>query len=1016
MSPNDATPFEDAPTLRGDSSSAGGSPRASDEQVQESIDGQRLKASLFSKLFDAEPATVKVGRYRILDEIGAGGMGQVFSAYDEELDRKVAIKVVHSALSSESARSRLRREAQALGRLTHPNVVTVHEIGDHNGEVFVAMEFIRGLDLRKWREAEARTVTEVLSVYLQAARGLAAAHEAGIVHRDFKPDNAIYGDDRRVRVVDFGLARGLGDPDPDPAVTVPERLPTEHDARDDVLDTPLTVTGSVLGTPAYMAPEQLRAQTANDRTDQFSFCVTLWEAVYQQRPFAGTTFAELSANVAAGARQAPPRGVVVPGAIRAALETGLSVDPSQRHANMGVLVDVLERELRPQRSRWWIPATVIPVVAVAGFALTRNEATGAQDECVPAPERLAGVWDDAVRARLAAKFNAADEHAFVANTWASLERSLDGLTGRWTTTYEGACAAIHAPDPAARRLAAQRFDCLDAGLMLVDAVAKEADARDPVEYARAFKGVVRQPGLVTCDSDAFVRSLPAPPPAATLADVSAVRAELAVATASMASGQGRPALEAALQALPRARDVAFDPLIAEALGAVALARCYLQDPDCRATLNEALNASEASGHDPLTVQLLYAQIEVAQRLKEPHDHIIERAQGVIERQGSPVEARLALASVRANGAVSAQQWELAEALAESIVSTYGEDPRVPTLLRADAYGRLAVATGPFGDPQVRLDAATRAAELVETELGVGHPGAVGFLDNAAYALFQLGRPDEAVVAYDTLIAGMHAAYPEGHPRLGWLILQRARALDRQGRTTAALAGMRESEAMLTQLFGPNHSAVLRGPSAAIAGVLLVSGDDDGLRARVAAFREAGFEEPATTMLGAVVDALDGKPADARASLAKVIALLPPKPMTEQHEIWLVAAYTELLLGDMDAAHAHAEQGLKMPRTADVFGGSVAAMAGFLRTQTGDAASAIPLLEEAHERLASAPNPESLWYAALAHYGLAVALQKTGGDHDRAVGMVRTAVRISQDGLAGRIVAEKATAWLAEHDG
>src|SRR5690349_17448959 len=191
-----------------------------------------------------------VGRFVVLQRLGEGGMGVVYTAYDPELDRKVAIKLLKSA---EEGHARLLREAQAMARLQHPNVIAVHDVGTLPGNrVFVAMELVAGATLRGWLKAAPRAWREVIAIMRQAGVGLAAAHDAGLVHRDFKPDNVLVGDDGRVRVMDFGLAR-LGAADP-------ELSSGSHDTGP--LSTPLTMAGTVVGTPAYMAPELFKGTSA----------------------------------------------------------------------------------------------------------------------------------------------------------------------------------------------------------------------------------------------------------------------------------------------------------------------------------------------------------------------------------------------------------------------------------------------------------------------------------------------------------------------------------------------------------------------------------------------------------------------------------------------------------------------------------------------------------------------------------------------------------------------------------
>ncbi len=292
------------------------------------------REALRAKLFGTTRLPTAIGRYEVERTLGAGGMGVVVAARDPSLDRTVAIKLIRRGLGDDQARrARLLREARAMAKLAHPNVVQVFEVGEHEGMVFVAMEFIAGEDLRAWMErARDGGWREVLEVFLQAGRGLAAAHAAGLVHRDFKPENVFVGEGGRARVGDFGLARASSDSARDPAA------PRPGGSRDEAL----TMTGAVLGTPAYMAPEQHCGRATDARTDQFAYCVALWEALCGERPFAGETLEELADAVVSGRRRVPPRGRSVPSELWVALERGLSTDPSERFPGMNELLALLE--------------------------------------------------------------------------------------------------------------------------------------------------------------------------------------------------------------------------------------------------------------------------------------------------------------------------------------------------------------------------------------------------------------------------------------------------------------------------------------------------------------------------------------------------------------------------------------------------------------------------------------------------------------------------------------------------
>ncbi|MFO7568092.1 MAG: serine/threonine-protein kinase, partial [Enhygromyxa sp.] len=338
------------------------------------LETQRHKAMVAAALFDEPPTPVKIGRFTIVRELGAGGMGVVYVAYDEQLDRRVAVKLLRRAEPDTHGKARLEREAQAMARLSHPNVVTVHEVGTHQGQIFVAMEFVEGGDLRAWLKAERRSWQEIVAVFQQAGEGLAAAHAAGIVHRDFKPDNVLVGDDGRVRVADFGLAHALDE-------RLEERSPELGVSLSSTkLEQSLTRTGALMGTPAYMAPEQYAGRRTDARADQFAFCVALWEGLYRRRPFSGANLIALSTAIIEGTIDEPPTDSEVPAWLRAALTRGLSPKPEDRWPSMQALLELLGNDPQVRRRRRLRLAAIVSTAAlvvaglsyVAGKALREN--------------------------------------------------------------------------------------------------------------------------------------------------------------------------------------------------------------------------------------------------------------------------------------------------------------------------------------------------------------------------------------------------------------------------------------------------------------------------------------------------------------------------------------------------------------------------------------------------------------------------------------------------------------------
>jgi WD40 repeat protein/predicted Ser/Thr protein kinase len=377
------------------------------------VEQRQRRAMVAAALFDEPILSAKIGRFTIVRKLGAGGMGVVYVAYDEQLDRRVAVKLLRNTVATPEAQGRLEREAQAMARLSHPNVVTVHEVGRHDEQVFVAMEFVDGEDLRQWLARQKRDWREVLAVFLQAGEGLAAAHEGGIVHRDFKPDNVLVGNDGRVRVADFGLANSFHAP-PEPA-----EMPMATDSQRSRLGVSLTRTGAVVGTPAYMAPEQFRGAAIDAQADQFSFCVALWEGLYGARPFAGRTLLELSMAISSGEVSEPPPDSAVPTWLREVMRRSFASDPSARWTSMREMLDVLARDPEARRRRvalvLGLSLTVLGLVGgLIGFAASELRRNARQRYWNSLTEQLLDIErerglaqanDDARRARDATRMN-----------------------------------------------------------------------------------------------------------------------------------------------------------------------------------------------------------------------------------------------------------------------------------------------------------------------------------------------------------------------------------------------------------------------------------------------------------------------------------------------------------------------------------------------------------------------------------------------------------------------------------
>ncbi len=444
-----------------------------------------------------------VGRYTVLDRIGSGGMGVVYAAFDPQLDRRVALKVMHpgsDGTSDTAGRARLLREAQAMAKLSHLNVITVHDVGTFGERVFVAMEFIEGSTLRDWMDAE-RSWPELVDAFVRAGRGLAAAHAAGLVHRDFKPDNVLMGQDGRVLVMDFGLARTTSLRTGPIADQLEEIRAASSSGGGETRDLNLTRTGALLGTPAYMAPEQHRGEHIGPQTDQFSFCVALYEGLYRERPFEGASMASLAINVLDGTIRPAPRDSKIPAWLRAVVVRGLAVSPGDRHPSMDALLAELQRD-PPQARHPWLVAGI--AVAIGGLitAIYLGTRSNRLEACKASSHTIEQIWNPQRRAALGERFKAAAA-PYAGASWQSMARSMDEYASAWTTVYDVRCTA----DARARVRRTPRFD--DPGLLCLEdrksdlhLLLQQLESDDGIETSvlHAAEAVQSLPAPATCTS------------------------------------------------------------------------------------------------------------------------------------------------------------------------------------------------------------------------------------------------------------------------------------------------------------------------------------------------------------------------------------------------------------------------------------------------------------------------------------------------------------------------------------
>jgi tetratricopeptide (TPR) repeat protein len=904
-----------------------------------------------------------MGRYQLRALVGAGGMGVVFEALDPELDRSVAVKVLRGKTGQGSeGEARLRREGQTMARLTHPNVIRVYDVGVSHGHLFVAMEFIAGGTLADWLEAAPRTATEILTVFVHAGRGLAAAHRAGLVHRDFKPSNVLVSrDDGRVLVTDFGLARpasdtGGGGHGPTSATIDPASLGVAAT---------LTRAGTFVGTPGYMAPEQYNALPIDARADQFSFCVALWRGLFGTAPYDGRTVEELAASTGSGELTPPPPGASsrVSPAIRAALERGLKSDPSLRFPAMDDLLAVIEP--KPSRKKLYAGIAIGGAIVVGAVAWSVLAGRSSPDPC-PAPDaQVAAVWGDARKAALRDRLTTVDP-ASGPGRFAAAAAVLDRGVPAWREMHVGACRATRVDGTQSDTLLDARMRCLTDWIDGAGAAVKGLEtAADPGALEGAIKGVSSLAPLARCaDLVALQAASQLPTAPAEHAEAVAILDETKAVNAARKSGNREGLVERADVLVARARKLDHPATLAKVLA--VRWRISLHGGDFAAAIEFLHEVTEvaARGHDDREAALAWS--------------LMGRLTAMT--QGKPEQAKVMMNAARAAVARAGDDPDLAvQVLIDhaDVLNAAGDGPGALKNL-AEARGLLAkLGAAEPGSPHT-----AKLASLLQTESNVhwfadAHDAAVPPLREAIQLYDRAYGPD----TLDSAAAHLDLAQ----------VLMGAMKLDEAEAAVDVAVRIRQMRA---------------GESATLAMALIVRADI--MRAR--GDRAAGLEvaERSLAIARTTMPADDGELIyltfklashyDSAGKLKQALALytdgLAAVERTGMMTInvggwWLERADIERRLGNCRDAIAHFKKGGEVARGIDgdetyFLGGALRGEAQCL-VETGKKAEAIERLEAS---LAYKVPPFLVADAALSRGVLGMLLADTGRDRARGLALAR----------------------------
>jgi eukaryotic-like serine/threonine-protein kinase len=777
-----------------------------------------LATTLSPSLPPASPAPeilrgTSLGRYMVIDLLGTGGMGQVYAAYDPELNRRVALKLLRSQASTSAAaeqdQARLMREARAMARLSHPNVVTVYDVGAYQDGVFIAMELVKGVHLQRWLKEKRASWQQTLSLFVDAGRGLSAAHAAGLIHRDFKPHNVLVSDDGRARVTDFGLARGQSSSGEfegsGPFVSDPRSLA-------ETLRAPLTQVGEVVGTPGYMSPEQIRSTGVDARSDQFSFCASLYESIYSELPFQGVTLAALIKNIETGEVQPPPKGSRVPPWLRSALLRGLSSKPGDRFASMDDLLRVLGRARTDRRPKLAVAALVTIVVAGVGTAVYLRvlERRGL---CQGAERKLVGVWDEPIQAKAKAAFLATGL-PYAEPAWASAQRMVGAYSHDWVALHTQSCEATRLRGEESEEVLDLKMICLTQRLQEIKAASDlfaSAD-RKVVEKAAQIAS-----GLAPLSSCADVEALKAPlrPPkdAATRAKVEDARGQIAKAKALETSGKYEEGLSVAEPALQSARSTGYAPIEAEALFQLGkLQMLARKDTLAQGTLEEAFRTAEACGHNQVAAQSSIGLVTtVGRNLARSNDgHLwVRLAKAVVQRAERGEEGTLAAQLGGNEGDLLWTEGKYEEALAEHRHAlSIRERVLGPDHAEvAQSHNSIGIVLDDEGKYDEALAEYRRALAMRERILGAEHPDVAGSHNNIGLALGRQGKYEEALAEHRRALAIRETVLGPDHPDVAASYNNIGLVLEDQGKYAQALAEFQRALAIREKALGPDHPDV-----------------------------------------------------------------------------------------------------------------------------------------------------------------------------------------------------------------
>jgi tetratricopeptide (TPR) repeat protein len=745
-----------------------------------------------------------VGRYVVMHTLGAGGMGVVYSAFDPELDRKVAIKLLQARPggSETGGQTWLLREAQAMARLAHPNVVAVYDVGAMPGDrVFVAMELVEGETLRAWLKLK-RSWREILVVMRAAGAGLAAAHAAGLIHRDFKPDNVLVGVDGRARVMDFGLARLNFDDEPAPRAS---DLQIESKSP---LSERLTEAGTVLGTPAYMAPEVYRGHAADARVDQFAFGVALYEALYRTRPFDRRDLVENRATA-----PKPPAAVKVPAWLERVVLRAIALDPAERFPTMDALLAELGKDPNATRRRVAVAAAfALACGGLAVGAIALRSKAPANELCTGASAQLAGVWDSPARTTLETAFRKLGK-PFVADAIRGTEKTLDAYAKGWVDMHTEACKATRVDGHQSEDVLTLRMQCLDNRRVELKTLVGLFGAADEQLVQGAVTSAQKLSPLADCaDVAALLAPDPLPKDPTTRAQITALQGKLAETRALKTASRLKDALATTMSIAADAARLAHKPTEAEQHLLAGELLWVLQGADKgEPELMTAALAADAGKADETKVEAWIALTNLA--IEQSHFDVgaerLQQASAALARLGTMWDLKVRVLDSQALLDSRRDKYDTALAAARQARELAEKHTDHPTY----AYALLVEASilNASAHPQEAL-ADFRKILAYQDSLGHRRIEVAITLQSMSTAELQLGQFDAAIKDITSALEIDEAIYGPESTEVAKAIATLAAAQSMKGDLTTALATEQRALDMTARTLGETdeHYAMILG--------------------------------------------------------------------------------------------------------------------------------------------------------------------------------------------------------------